>query len=277
MTTQTIERDLLDAIESSRPWQGVLERMRALRRLPDRKPGGYALHETIAAARSPLYASMHRSLGGTLFVAVATPDAAERSFADLLYYLSDRSDRLALLRSREEAVGAIESPSERGATHRAGADRRVASAVHAARRIRRLALHTARRRRNRFRNAATASLRSRVRAQRRRQRRRRICGARRDHRSLRRHSGRAGAHRVLRRRDRVDARLRYRVATQQHDGRDRRRCPVERPPRRQCEYLRLSPRRRDGGTRRAGEHRGGRESARRRARERAAYAARGRR
>src|SRR5579862_2185304 len=115
MTTQTIERDLLDAIESSRPWQGVLERMRALRRLPDRKPGGYALHETIAAARSPLYASMHRSLGGTVFVAVATPDAAERSFADLLYYLSDRSDRLALLRSREEAVGAIESPSERSA------------------------------------------------------------------------------------------------------------------------------------------------------------------
>ncbi|MBV9332634.1 MAG: transcription-repair coupling factor [Candidatus Eremiobacteraeota bacterium] len=105
---------LLDAIESNHAWQGVLERMRALRRL-ERKPGGYALHETIAAARAPLYASLQRSLGGTLFVAVATPDAAERAFADLLYYLSDHSDRIALLRSREEAIGAIESPSERSA------------------------------------------------------------------------------------------------------------------------------------------------------------------
>jgi transcription-repair coupling factor (superfamily II helicase) len=115
MTTQTIEGDLLDSIESSRAWQGVLERVRALRRLPGRKPGGYALHETIAAARSPLYASLQRSLGGTLLVAVATPDAAERAFADLLYYLNGQSDRLALLRSREEAAGAIESPSEHSA------------------------------------------------------------------------------------------------------------------------------------------------------------------
>ncbi|HEY1867729.1 MAG TPA: DEAD/DEAH box helicase, partial [Candidatus Cybelea sp.] len=107
--------DLLDAIESSRVWQGVLERMRALRRLPEVKPGGYALHETIAVARSLLYASLQRSLGGTLFVALATPDAAERAFADLLYYRSDHSERIALLRSRDEAVGAIESPSERSA------------------------------------------------------------------------------------------------------------------------------------------------------------------
>ena len=37
------------------------------------------------------------------------------SFADLLHYLGERSDRIALLRSREEALGAIESPSERSA------------------------------------------------------------------------------------------------------------------------------------------------------------------
>src|SRR5579862_6981963 len=106
---------LLDIVDASRPWQSVLERMRALRRLPAPKPGGYSLHETIAAARPPLYASLQRSLGGTVLVAVATPDAAERAFADLLYYLRDDTDRIALLRSREEAVGAIDSPSERSA------------------------------------------------------------------------------------------------------------------------------------------------------------------
>jgi len=101
--------------EGSRIWQSLLEKLRALRTLPGRKPGAYALHETIAAARPALYASLQRELGGTLIVIVPTPDAAERAFADLLFYLGERGDRVALLRSRDEAVGAIESPSERSA------------------------------------------------------------------------------------------------------------------------------------------------------------------
>jgi transcription-repair coupling factor (superfamily II helicase) len=101
--------------EPGRPWQRAIERLQALRRLDGRKPGGYAVHETTAAARPALIASLQRAAGATQLVIVPTPDAAERSFADLLYYLADRSDRLALLRSREEALGAIESPSERSA------------------------------------------------------------------------------------------------------------------------------------------------------------------
>ncbi len=106
---------LATLVESSRPWQSTLERLRALRRLPGRKPGAYALHETIAAARPALLASMQQTLGGTLLVVMPTPDAAERAFADLLYYLGDGTDRVALLRSRDEAIGAIDSPSERSA------------------------------------------------------------------------------------------------------------------------------------------------------------------
>jgi transcription-repair coupling factor (superfamily II helicase) len=108
--------DLLVSIsESSRGWQSAVERLRTLRRLRGRKPGGYALHETIGAARPALLAALERALGGTLLVIVATPDAAERTFADLQYYLGEHSDRVALLRSRDEALGAIESPSEHSA------------------------------------------------------------------------------------------------------------------------------------------------------------------
>jgi transcription-repair coupling factor (superfamily II helicase) len=107
--------DLLAILDGSRPWQHALERMRALRALPGGKPGAYALHETIGAARPALLGALARSLGGTLLAVVATPDAAERSFADLLYYLGEDADRVALLRSRDEALGAIESPSERSA------------------------------------------------------------------------------------------------------------------------------------------------------------------
>jgi len=102
---------LAAATESNRAWEGTVERLRSLRRLGGRKPGGCALHETIAAARPAMLAALERALGGTLLVIVPTPDAAERSFADLLYYLGERSDRVALLRSREEGAGAIESPS----------------------------------------------------------------------------------------------------------------------------------------------------------------------
>jgi transcription-repair coupling factor (superfamily II helicase) len=81
-----------------------------------RNAGAYALHETIPAARPLLLASMYRALGGQVFVVLPTPDAAERMFADLLYYLEEEEPRtVRLLRSREETVGAIESPSERSA------------------------------------------------------------------------------------------------------------------------------------------------------------------
>ncbi|HEY6327256.1 MAG TPA: hypothetical protein VIW73_12165, partial [Candidatus Cybelea sp.] len=113
--TGTSAGDLLAILDGSRPWQHALERMRALRALPGGKPGAYALHETIGAARPALLGALARGLGGTLLAVVATPDAAERRFADLLYYLGEDADRVALLRSRDETLGAIESPSERSA------------------------------------------------------------------------------------------------------------------------------------------------------------------
>ena len=94
---------------ASRPLAAVIERLQ-------RGVGAHALHETIAASRPALVASLYRALGGQIFVVVPTADAAERMFADLLYYLEEDEPRsLRLLRSREEAVGAIESPSERSA------------------------------------------------------------------------------------------------------------------------------------------------------------------
>ena len=102
-------------LRSNRAWTGVVEKLRALRALDGTKPGAYVLHETIAAVRPALLAALQRELGGTLLAITATPDAAERAFADLLYYLGESSDRVALLRSRDESVGAIESPSERSA------------------------------------------------------------------------------------------------------------------------------------------------------------------
>ncbi len=107
---------LLESLrESNRAWARLLERLRSLRRLDGAKPGAYALHETIAAARPALLAALYRELNGTLLVVVPTPDAAERTFADLQYYLEHHAERVALLRSRDETIGAIESPSERSA------------------------------------------------------------------------------------------------------------------------------------------------------------------
>ena len=101
---------------SSRSWQATVERLRALRALPGRKPGVCALHETIAAARPALLAALHRDLPATTLVVTPTPDAAERAFADLLYYFGEaRAREIALLRSRDDAAGALESPSERSA------------------------------------------------------------------------------------------------------------------------------------------------------------------
>ncbi len=90
--------------------------------------GAFALHETTQAARPYLIAGIFRALRVPLFVVVPTADIAERTFADLTYYLGGapgaaaNSDRTAgaslditLVRPREESVGVIESPSERSA------------------------------------------------------------------------------------------------------------------------------------------------------------------
>jgi len=76
----------------------------------------FALHETTSAARPYLLAGLHGALGGQIFVVVPTSDVAERTFTDLTYYFGEREARtVALLRPREETLGAIESPSERSA------------------------------------------------------------------------------------------------------------------------------------------------------------------
>ena len=84
-------------------WQNCARTLRALRALPGDKPGAYALHETIAAARPALLAALQRDLGGTLLAVVADARRRRARFADLLYYLGERGDRVALLRSRDEA------------------------------------------------------------------------------------------------------------------------------------------------------------------------------
>ncbi len=87
----------------------------------DRLAGGRnaALHETIAAARPALLAALAQARSGQYLFIVPTPDAAERVYADILFYLGASDDGgsrgVALLRSREESFGAIESPSERSA------------------------------------------------------------------------------------------------------------------------------------------------------------------
>jgi transcription-repair coupling factor (superfamily II helicase) len=76
----------------------------------------FALHETTSAARPYLLAGIHGAIGGTMLVVVPTADVAERTFADLTYYLGDADAKIvALVRARDEAVGALDSPSERSA------------------------------------------------------------------------------------------------------------------------------------------------------------------
>ncbi|MBV8354646.1 MAG: DEAD/DEAH box helicase, partial [Candidatus Eremiobacteraeota bacterium] len=82
--------------------------------------GAFALRETTAAARPFLLATIWRALAaprsGQMLVVVPTADVAERTFADLQYYLGeDAEGSVALMRPREETVGALESPSERSA------------------------------------------------------------------------------------------------------------------------------------------------------------------
>ncbi|MBV8688571.1 MAG: DEAD/DEAH box helicase, partial [Candidatus Eremiobacteraeota bacterium] len=75
-----------------------------------------AVAETSAAARPYLLASIAGTTGRQMLIVTATPDTAERFFADLLYYLSDEVEtEVGLLRARDETVGALESPSERSA------------------------------------------------------------------------------------------------------------------------------------------------------------------
>ena len=95
---------------SSRPLAGLLDRLGA------GTAGAFALHETGASARPYVLAGIFKSLGGRMLVAVPTADVAERTFADLLYYLGEsEAESVALMRPRDETIGALESPSERSA------------------------------------------------------------------------------------------------------------------------------------------------------------------
>jgi transcription-repair coupling factor (superfamily II helicase) len=85
----------------------LIERLRAHR-------AAFALLETGQTARPYLLAGLQRALRSQFLVVVPTADVAERTFADLTYYLGDEA-LLTLVRPREESVGVIESPSERSA------------------------------------------------------------------------------------------------------------------------------------------------------------------
>ncbi len=99
--------------------RGLVSSSRALATLTEQLRGGrgsYVLHETVGAARPALLATLYRSVQTPMLVVVPTPDVAERAFADLLYYMGEAEpQQVALLRSRDEAIGAIESPSDRSA------------------------------------------------------------------------------------------------------------------------------------------------------------------
>jgi transcription-repair coupling factor (superfamily II helicase) len=97
---------------SSRPLAELIERLRT----PAGRGLAFALHETTAGARPYLLAGLQRALGGTVMVVVPTADVAERTFADLTYYLGPSDASAAVLvRGRDETIGALESPSDRSA------------------------------------------------------------------------------------------------------------------------------------------------------------------
>ncbi|MGH7738321.1 MAG: transcription-repair coupling factor [Candidatus Tyrphobacter sp.] len=86
----------------------------------DRLARGHAaaLYEVAASARPAVLAAVAGCKGGQTLCIVPTADAAERAYADYLYYAGAHEDapaRVALLRERGESFGAIESPSERSA------------------------------------------------------------------------------------------------------------------------------------------------------------------
>jgi len=108
-TIATLAPTLVRALPaSSRPLSGLLERLRAHR-------SAFALTETTASARPYLLAGVQRALLTQMLVVVPTADVAERTFADLSYYLGEAAGDVTLVRPREDAVGVIESPSERSA------------------------------------------------------------------------------------------------------------------------------------------------------------------
>jgi transcription-repair coupling factor (superfamily II helicase) len=77
-----------------------------------------SLHETIAAARPAIVAALAQAVQRQFLCIVPTDDVAEHTYADLLYYLGEAEgepSRVALLRPRDDAFGAIESASERSA------------------------------------------------------------------------------------------------------------------------------------------------------------------
>jgi transcription-repair coupling factor (superfamily II helicase) len=105
--------DVEPTTQASRSFAGLLERLREARR-----GAAFSLHETGAAARPYLLAGIFKALGGQMLVVVPTADVAERTFADLLYYLgleTSEGGTVALMRPRDESIGALESPSERSA------------------------------------------------------------------------------------------------------------------------------------------------------------------
>ncbi len=106
----TLAPSLVRALpSSSRPLAGLLDRLGAHR-------AAFSLHETTQSARPYLYAGIFGALRAPLLIVVPTADTAERTFADLTYYLGAESERnVTLVRPREESVGVIESPSERSA------------------------------------------------------------------------------------------------------------------------------------------------------------------
>jgi transcription-repair coupling factor (superfamily II helicase) len=108
--TTRVSDALLHALPaSSRSFASLIEALRGGRNVA-------SVHETIAAARPALLASLYRELNRQMLVVVPTTDVAERAFADLLYYLGESDPtEVALLRSRDEAIGALESPSDRSA------------------------------------------------------------------------------------------------------------------------------------------------------------------
>ena len=105
---------ILDAhysTQAGRSLAGLLERLR-----DSTGRAAFSLHETGAAARPYLLSCIFKALTGQMLVVVPTADVAERTFADLLYYLgAGENGPVALMRPRDESIGALESPSERSA------------------------------------------------------------------------------------------------------------------------------------------------------------------
>jgi len=89
------------------PLAGLLERLVAHR-------ATFALRETGADARPYLLAEIARAVGRPALVVVPTADLAERTYADLTYYMGTDAP-LALVRPREDGIGVLENPSERSA------------------------------------------------------------------------------------------------------------------------------------------------------------------